>query len=238
MVILAVALLFIGFLVWAGRPAMATTEALDALTTDEKVFVTTTPWLVFTPVTPTATTGLIFYPGGLVDPRAYAPAARAIAAEGYLVAIVPMPFNLAVFAPNRGLDVMAAYPTIEQWAIGGHSMGGAMAANFAATQDEAVSSLILWASYPTSNNSLARRENLQVTSIYGTNDGLSTIAKIEESRALLPPDSTFVAIEGGNHAQFGWYGAQDGDNPAAIPHETQEAQVITATLAALAAVQQ
>ncbi len=237
LVILAVALLFIGFLVWAGRPAMATTEALDALTTDENIVVTTTPWLVFTPVTPTATTGFIFYPGGLVDPRAYAPAARAIAAEGYLVAIVPMPFNLAVFAPNRGLDVMAAYPTIKRWAVGGHSLGGAMAANFAAGQDEAVNALILWASYPASNNSLARRADLQVTSVYGTNDGLATIDKIEESRALLPPDSTFVAIEGGNHAQFGWYGAQDGDNPAAIPHDKQEAQTITATLGALAALE-
>lgn len=237
LVILAVALLFIGFLVWAGRPAMATSEALDALTTNERVIVTTTPWLVFTPVTPTATTGFIFYPGGLVDPRAYAPAARAIAAEGYLVAIVPMPFNLAVLAPNRGLDVMAAYPTIERWAVGGHSLGGAMAANFAANQSEAIKALILWAAYPASNNSLVQRENLQVTSIYGTNDGLATLDKLEESRALLPPDSNFVAIEGGNHAQFGWYGAQDGDNPAIISHETQEAQTITATLAALAAIQ-
>lgn len=236
-VILVVALIFIGFLVWAGRPAMATTEALGALTTDESVIVTTTPWLVFTPVTPTATTGLIFYPGGLVDPRAYAPAARAIAAEGYLVAIVPMPFNLAVLAPNRGLDVIAAYPTIEQWAVGGHSLGGAMAANFAASQEEVVKALILWASYPASNNSLAQRANLQVTSIYGTNDGLTTLDKIEESRALLPSDSTFVAIEGGNHAQFGWYGAQDGDNPATIPPAEQAAQTITATLAALAAIQ-
>ena len=237
LIILAVALLFIGFLVWAGQPAMATTEALGALTTDESVMVTTTPWLVFTPVTPTATTGLIFYPGGLVDPRAYAPAARAIAAEGYLVAIVPMPFNLAVFAPNRGLDVMAAYPTIQQWAIGGHSLGGAMAANFATTQDDAVKALILWASYPASNNSLAQRENLEVTSIYGSNDGLTTVAKIDESRPLLPPDSSFVAIEGGNHAQFGRYGAQDGDNPATIPQAEQEAQTIAATLTTLAAIQ-
>lgn len=237
LIILAVALLFIGFLVWAGRPAMATAEALDALATDERVSVTTTPWLVFTPVTPTATTGLIFYPGGLVDPRAYAPVARAIAAEGYLVAIVPMPFNLAVFAPNRGLDVMAAYPTIERWAVGGHSLGGAMAANFAANQDEAINALILWASYPASNNSLAQRTDLQVTSIYGTNDGLATVAKIAESRPLLPSDTQFVPIEGGNHAQFGWYGVQRGDNPATIPHEEQAAQVITATLTVLAALQ-
>jgi pimeloyl-ACP methyl ester carboxylesterase len=112
-----------------------------------------------------------------------------------------------------------------------------MAANFAATQDDAVKALILWASYPASNNSLAQRENLEVTSIYGTNDGLTTVAKIDESRPLLPPDSAFVAIEGGNHAQFGWYGVQDGDNPATIPQAEQEAQTIAATLTTLAAIQ-
>ena len=235
--ILVLALLFIGFLVWVGQPAAAQEEALGALTTDETISVTTTPWLVFTPITPTATTGFIFYPGGLVDPRAYAPAARAIAAEGYLVAIVPMPLNLAVFAPTRALDVMAAYPAIEQWAIGGPSLGGAMAANFVANQRDGVKALILWAAYPAADDSLARRDDLQVTSIYGTNDGLATVAKIEEARPLLPPQSRFIAIEGGNHAQFGWYGAQRGDQPAAISQEAQTAQVITATLTALAAIQ-
>ena len=73
---------------------------------------------------------MIFYPGGRVDPRSYAPAARAIAAQGYLAVITPMPLNLAVFTPGRAAQVIAAYPEIHTWAIGGHSLGGAMAANF------------------------------------------------------------------------------------------------------------
>lgn len=231
--ILVFALLFIGLLVWAGRPAVAMDEALGALMSDGQVAVTTQPWLVFAPVTPTVEAGFIFYPGGRVDPRAYAPAARAIAAEGYLVVIPPMPLNLAVFAPNRAQEVMTAYPAIERWAIGGHSLGGAMAATFVAKHRNTVDTLVLWASYPGKEDALARRDNLAVTLIYGTRDGLSTVAKIEAARALLPPQTTFVAIEGGNHSQFGWYDQQPGDNRAAIARAAQQEQIVAATLAAL-----
>ncbi len=232
-IILVIALVFIGFIVWAGRSAPIMAEATAALTTDSQVTVTTEPWLVFTPVTPTVTTGFIFYPGGRVNAQAYAPAARAIATAGYLVIIVPMPLNLAVFAPARASEVIAAYPAIEHWAMGGHSLGGAMAANFVAKQPDAVEALVFWAAYPAEGDSLARRDQLVVTSIYGTQDGLATVEEIDDSRARLPPHSTFVAIEGGNHAQFGWYGAQSGDNPATITRAAQQAQTIAATLTAL-----
>lgn len=235
--ILLLALFFIGFLVWTGRPAVAMDEAQSALISDGQVAVTTEPWLVFTPLTPTATSGFIFYPGALVDPRAYAPAARAIAAAGYLVVIVPMPFNMAIFAPTRAQTVIAAYPTIAHWTLGGHSLGGAIAASFVANHPDAVDALVFWASYPGEEDSLARRDRLAVTSIYGTMDGLSTVAKIDASRALLPDQTEFVAIPGGNHSQFGWYGEQSGDNPATITREAQQAAVVTATLAALTKVQ-
>ena len=102
-----------------------------------------------------------------MDARSYAPAARAIAAQGYLVVIVPMPFNLAVFKPAAAEAVIAAHPEIEHWAIGGHSLGGAMAANYVYTHPDAVQGLVLWAAYPAGNNSLADRQ-LAVVSIYGT----------------------------------------------------------------------
>ncbi|MBX3010208.1 MAG: alpha/beta hydrolase [Caldilineaceae bacterium] len=232
--LLLLALCFIGFLVWASRPAVAMPEAVLALQSDDTVAVTTEPWLVFTPLTPTATAGFILYPGALVDPRAYAPAAHAIAAAGYQVVIVPMPLNLAVFAPTRAQAVIAAYPTISHWTLGGHSLGGAMAAQFVADHPDAVEGLILWAAYPGEGSSLARRDDLAVTSIYGTLDGLATVAKIEASRSLLPPQSQFVPIEGGNHSQFGWYGEQRGDNPATITRAEQQAQLVAATIAALA----
>ena len=66
-----------------------------------------------------------------------------------------------------------------------------------------------------------------------TLDGLATVEEIRQSAALLPAATEFVAIEGGNHAQFGSYGAQEGDNPAAIPAAEQQAQAAAATVAAL-----
>jgi predicted alpha/beta-hydrolase family hydrolase len=235
LVILLVVLLVAvaGFAAWAYTPLGPLPEATAALQSDAAVQVTMSPWLTFTPAGTQPTTGLIFYPGGRVDARSYAPAARAIAAQGYLVVIVPMPFNLAVFRPSAAEAVIAAHPEIEQWAIGGHSVGGAMAANFAYTHPNAVQGLALWAAYPAGNNSLADRQ-IAVVSTYGTADGLATSDKIDASRALLPSGARYVPIDGGNHAQMGWYGPQGGDGVASISREAQQTQVVNATLSLLA----
>lgn len=219
----------ITFVLWARGAAEPMPEALTALESDEQVQVETEPWLVLRPVGQDPTTGLILYPGGRVDPQAYAPTARALAEEGYLVVIVPMPLNLAFFAPGRAAEVMDAFPGIDRWAIGGHSLGGAMSANYANRNPEAVSGLVLWAAYPASSDDLSSRQ-LAASSIYGTQDGLATLDKINASRPLLPPNTQWTAIEGGNHAQFGWYGPQSGDNEATISREEQQAQIVTATL--------
>jgi hypothetical protein len=218
-----------GFVLWAQTTPPPMPEALAALESDSLVQVTTGPWLVFEPAKEEPNAGLVLYPGGRVDPRSYAPAARAVAREGHLVVIVPMPLNLAVFSSDAAADVIAAYPEVSRWAIGGHSLGGAMAARFAYAHPAEVQGLVLWAAYPDSSNDLSARD-LTVTSIYGTLDGLATTEKIDASRPLLPPTTQWVSIEGGNHAQFGWYGAQSGDNPATISREEQQTQVIDATL--------
>lgn len=219
---------------WALKPAAPMPEALQAMESDQFVMVASDELLVFQPVDQATNQGLIFYPGGLVDPRAYAPAARAIAEDGYLVVIVPMPLNLAVLAPDKAEEVMAAYPAIEVWAVGGHSLGGAMGARYAYRNPGQVNGLALWAAYPASSDDLSSWDGA-VASIYATNDGLTSLQDIEASRLLLPPDSFFNAIEGGNHAQFGWYGEQSGDNPATISREVQQEQVVEATLSLLQA---
>ena len=221
-----------GFVVWGETPAEPMPEALESLQSDGQVTVTAGEWLIFAPTDSQPTTGFIFYPGGRVDYRAYAPAARQIAAQGYLVVIVRMPLNLAVFGINAAARVIEAYPFILHWAVGGHSLGGAMAANFVKNHIADVDGLALWASYPASSDDLSASE-LRVVSISGTRDGLSTSVKIDASRPLLPADTTWSVIEGGNHAQFGWYGAQSGDNPAEISHLEQQTQVVTATLTLL-----
>lgn len=226
-------LILAGFVLWAETGPGPMPEALSALRSDTPVEVTTERWLSFRPASQAPTTGLVFYPGGRIDPRAYAPAARAIAAEGYLVVIVPMPLNLAVFASDRAVEVIEAFPEIHHWAIGGHSLGGAMAARFAHRHPSLVQGLVLWAAYPDASDDLSAQD-LAVASIHATLDGLATQDKIAVSRSLLPPDTLWFTIEGGNHAQFGWYGLQAGDHPATISRETQQQQVIAATIQLLA----
>ena len=221
-----------GFVIWGSTPAKPMSEALAALQSDAQVTVTIGKWLVFSPAASGSTTGFIIYPGGRVDYRAYAPQAHAIATQDNLVVIVPVPLNLAVFNPNAAEAVMAAYPEIKHWAVGGHSLGGSMAANFAHSHPALVQGLVLWASYPASSDNLSQ-SGAKVLSISGTLDGLSTPAKIEASHALLPDDTVWVPIEGGDHAQFGWYGPQVGDQPASISREEQQVQIVQATAAFL-----
>ncbi len=218
------------FVAWALIIPAPMPEAQTALRSDSTMVVTTDRWLVFQQANTFAAPmkGLVIYPGGRVPPAAYAPAARALALRGYLVVIVPMPLNLAVFAPDAAAEVIASYPWIRSWAVGGHSLGGAMAARFAFTHPGAVKGLVLWAAYPANDNNLSS-SGLAVLSLYGTLDGLATGAKIDASRPLLPPTTRWLAIEGGNHAGFGWYGPQDGDNPATITHAAQHEQIVLAT---------
>jgi hypothetical protein len=222
-------LLTAGVSAWVLDSSPALPSAAASLTSDANVIVELEPWLVFKPAGEAPTTGLIFYPGGKVDPMAYAPSLRRIAEQGYLAVIVPMPLNLAVLAPNRAASVMAAFPQVQHWAVGGHSLGGAMAADFAGKQPHLVQGLVLWAAYPAGSNDLSS-SNLSVVSIYGTRDGLVSDENLETARQLLPPTTRWAAVEGGNHAQFGLYGPQAGDNPAELEWQAQQDQVVSATL--------
>lgn len=220
-----------GFVIWASNPLQSTTEALNALQSDAVVTVIEeNGWFSFEPTGTDTTTGFIFYPGGRVDARAYAPHLRDIAAQGYTVILVPMPLSLAVFDLSAADRVRAAYPEITHWAIGGHSLGGAMAARYVQSQPTAVQGLVFWASYPDIDLSST---SLDVVSIFGTNDAVAQSVVVEDARNRLPADTTYVAIEGGNHSQFGWYGLQPGDNTATIEHEAQQAQTVAATVSLL-----
>lgn len=234
-ILLAVLLIAVaGGLWWLSDLADPMPETEAALASDGAVTVSTSGHLTFQPTEP-ASTGFIFYPGGRVSPEAYAPAARAIAEAGYLSVIVPAPFGLSVLDPNAADGVIEAHPEIDRWVIGGHSLGGAMAAQYADGHADSIGGLALWAAFPAAGTDLSDME-LVTTSVYATEDGLATIDEIEASAAQLPADTTFVRIEGGNHAGFGWYGPQDGDGEATVSRAEQQAQTIAATLAVLEAV--
>lgn len=204
-------------------------DAVSALESDSTVRVSRDQWIVFEPITREAARGFIFYPGGRVSPEAYAPLGRALADNGYLAVIVPMPLNFAILDPDAAAGVIAAYPSVRHWAIGGHSLGGVMAARFAHGHSELVDGLALLAAYPEAHIDLSD-SGLAVATIYGDRDGLVTVEEVRRSLDRLPADADVVLIEGGNHAQFGFYGAQTGDGAALISREGQQRQVVAAIL--------
>ena len=180
----------------------------------------------FVPEDPIA--GLIFYPGGKVEHTAYAPLMRACAENGILCALVRMPGNLAVLDPNAADGLQEAYPEITTWYIAGHSLGGAMAANYAAAHAEDFDGLILLAAYSTKD---LTGTPLRVLSVYGSEDGVMNRESYEKNRANLPADTTEVVLDGGCHAQFGSYGPQDGDGVPTISGEEQVRQTVEAIAA-------
>ena len=200
-------------------------EAITVFNDIKSVDIVKDDFITITPKDSSPNTGLIFYPGGKVAPEAYTPLAAKIASKGYKVVIVPMPLNLAVLKGDKANEVIHRFPDIKNWAIGGHSLGGVMAASFAHDNPDKVKGLIMFAAYPQSKDNLDI-SNLKVLSIYGTLDGCADLSKIKNSKALLPEGSEFQAIEGGNHAQFGSYGFQKGDNKATITDLEQQALAV------------
>ncbi len=202
--------------------------ALAALESTDLVTVTQDPWIVFEPVEDTEI-GLIFYPGGLVEARAYAPILHQISEEGILVIITPMPLNLAILNTNAANEVIDAYPQIDTWIIAGHSLGGASAAIYVENNPEQVDAIALWDSYPADSADLSDNA-IMALSVFGTTNDLPNTENLNEKRHLLPTDATFVGIEGANHSQFGDYGFQKGDVVASISLAEQHEQVATIML--------
>jgi dienelactone hydrolase len=211
------------------RPHPASSTAIDAMAGTPGATVTESSTRIrLDPTVKAATTGVVFYPGALVDPRAYVPNLLPLAEAGYPVVILKLPYDLAILDPGGAQAVMDSNPDVERWVVGGHSLGGVMAASVAGRDDARIQGLLLWGSYP--NSSIADRTGLAVTSIYGSEDGLTTPADIDRTKDLLPPDTVFVEVDGGNHAFFGDYGDQGGDGVATITREQAQEEIRAASL--------
>ena len=223
--LIIVALIFIvAFFTTSYGPS---TQAMANLEDSTLVDVTKNNFISFTPENTTATTGLIIYPGAKVEPEAYAPLANKIAQAGYEVIITPMPLNFAIFDSNAADEVISKFTNIKNWVISGHSLGGVMAAKYA-SENSNIKGVIFYASYPQGDE--LKDSNIEVTSIYGSLDGVADLEKIIGSKDLLPTSTTFVEITGGNHAQFGSYGEQSGDNPAEISADEQIEKAANASI--------
>ena len=165
-----------------------------------------------------ATAGLIFYPGGKVEHSAYIPLMQACAQNGILCIIAEMPCHLAVFDINAADGIQKEYPQIEKWYIGGHSLGGSMAASYLEKHTDAYEGLILLGAYSTADLSDAE---LDVLSIYGSEDQVLNREKYNDNIRHLPKDFKEIVMEGGCHAYFGMYGAQDGDGTPSMTNSEQ-----------------
>lgn len=181
--------------------------------------------LVFAPAGE-AEAGLIFYPGGKVEHTAYAPLMEQLAEQGVLCVLVKMPANLAVLDMGAADVHLGEFPDIEKWYVGGHSLGGSMAASYAAEHADELEGLLLLAAYSTED---LTGSGLDVLSIYGSEDGVLNMEKYNEYRPNLPEETTTeIILEGGNHAGFGDYGVQDGDGEASLGGEEQQRQTAMA----------
>lgn len=214
----------LGVIVWSKTGTYpARKVAFSALESTDRVTITQDKWIVFEPVEETDT-GLIFYPGGLVEPTAYAPILHQIAEKGVLVIIIPMPLNLAIINSGAANVVIDAYPEISTWILAGHSLGGASAAIFAENNPKRIDAIALWDSYPPDSADLSDNP-IPVISIFGTTNNLPNTENLNDKKHLLPADTIFVGIEGASHAQFGDYGPQKGDVVPALSLQEQHEQV-------------
>lgn len=163
-------------------------------------------------------TALIFYPGALVQAQSYAPVLHQVAEEGYDCYLVKMPLDLAILGQNKADDVMEGHPAYTDWYIGGHSLGGAMAASYAAEHTDKLDGIVFLAAYSTKS---LQKGDFRALSIYGSRDGVLNREHYQEDLKYQPKDFTEIVIDGGNHARFGDYGKQKGDNQASIPAAEQ-----------------
>ena len=200
LVLITVAWLGYFFYDHADREHRATEAAIAAMASTDAVTISADKWIVFRPVGKNPTKGLIFYPGGECDERGYAEPLRDIAAAGYLVVMVPMPFQLAVLQPDKGSDVFADFPEIETWAIAGHSLGGSMASWFAVNHPDEISGLMMWDAYPTSDMSAA---TIPVSMIHRADQAGNTPPEYADHLGKLPENTQFFPLKGGQHLYFG-----------------------------------
>jgi dienelactone hydrolase len=229
-------LIVIGSIIYGGIWFMASYEpdmlSLIAMQSSEKVTVEETDdYISFMPAVGEFEPGLLYYPGAKVEPEAYAVMAQHLAEAGIPVIIAKMPFNFAVFDTDKAMALKSTLGIEDTWAIGGHSLGGSMAAKVAYDNPNAFDALILFASYPAGkSNDLSTRE-LNVLSISGSYDAFVTKEKIDAKKPFLPVQTIYYDIEGGNHSQFGNYGLQKGDNLASISSEAQMNQIVEVVIA-------
>jgi len=229
----------LGFVAWLAWNAQAHGVAPALLASGARVTVADSGGVLqFLPAPDSGRPGLIFLPGGAIDPVAYVPLLRAVAVAGHPVALVRLPWRMAPTEGSRRVvwERIRAVVTADsgrRWVLAGHSRGAALAARFVGEGAGRVGGLVLIATTHPKRQSLAT-VTVPVMKIYGTRDCVAKPAEVLANAGLLPADTRWVPIEGGNHRQFAHYGDQLGDCDATISREAQQALTLQALREALA----
>ena len=212
--------IILAFFLWTADYYRADSDAASAMESDAAVSVeqTGSGWLFDGPSEDTA---CIFYPGAKVEETAYAPLLRSLAENGMDVYLEKMPCHLAFFGKNRASTILKN-SSYDHYFIGGHSLGGVVAADYASGHTQELDGVILLAAYPAKK----LEDGLTELLIYGSEDRVLNRERLEEADVFAPSDFTKYRIEGGNHARFGNYGAQKGDGTAAVSWQEQQAETV------------
>jgi pimeloyl-ACP methyl ester carboxylesterase len=211
----------VGIVIWSQVGVMqAEPGPLAAVRADDRIVISDEPdGIIMTPADERSHVGLVFIPGAKVDPWAYASKLSGLVADKKVTVVITKPWlNLAFFdlRPLGSFTTLA--PTVREWMVGGHSLGGVRSCQLA-TQAEA---LVLFGSYCAQDLSEWQQP---VLSMSGSEDGLSTPQKIDDARHLLPRDAEMVEIPGASHSSFGDYGLQPGDGTPTISDEEMTAEI-------------
>lgn len=215
-----------------GQDAISTPASREARVTlerDPQTFINVLP------AQGEAGTLLVFYPGGLVRPQAYEWLGRALAEQGVQTVIPTFPFDLAVTGAERAEGLIARFGEGKRVILAGHSLGGAMAAQYAALRGEKVGGLILMAAYPAPNVNL-REASFPVLSLLAEQDGVASAQAVRGGLDRLPPGTRLTVIPGAVHSFFGRYGPQRGDGVPTVSRAKAEAQILRAVEAFIAQV--
>lgn len=210
----------IGFVALNRLTYGAERAALDVL---EQPGVYTTRNLIRLEPEETAVANVVFYQGGLVETEAYLVFASVLRDKGYRVFLPKMPLNLAIIRRDAFSDIQTTYPSSKPWIAIGHSLGGATLSFIA--EDATMDALIFLGAYPAESEDL-RDLTIPVISLYGEYDTVLNREAFETTRVLLPEQTRFIEIPGGNHAWFGHYGQQRGDGLATLTRAEQQQFVI------------
>lgn len=222
----------IGFMIWQWLSFQAKGVAIEVMQSNAQTRVSSEKdFISFTPNRDYKTV-FIFYPGAMVEPKAYAPLCRKIADSGYQVLLIKMPFRMATKGYNKPKDLGLLADKSKQYVLAGHSQGAKMAARFVFENPGLIQKLVLMGTTHPRDEDLSSNP-IEAMKIYGSRDGVASAADILANKPKLPASTRYVLIEGANHAQFGYYGFQLGDDKASISRELQQQKLLEAVLSFL-----